>query len=81
MMRHWIVGLCLVAAAPLAGCSFNFEPPESTQRAIDNDISAAQNTGATTQQLGQASVVPDVIQPRSGSSIVPTVTIPITHEY
>ncbi|GEM_PF-3756936 len=79
-MRLGIAGLCFVAAAALAGCASLGEPPDSTARAIDSDIAAAHASGPTASQLGQASVVPDVIEPRSGS-VAPMITIPMNNAY
>ncbi|MGH7014237.1 MAG: hypothetical protein ACREEL_08810 [Stellaceae bacterium] len=79
-MRVLLVCLCLAAPAVLVACSSVGEPPPSTARAINSDISAARNSGPTAEQIGEASVVPDV----NGSidrSVVPTVTVPLNDAY
>ena len=79
-MRSLLVCLCLAASAVLAGCSA-FGPAEpSTPRAINSDISAARNAGPTAEQIGDASVVPDVTSPVD-RSVVPTVTVPLNNAY
>jgi hypothetical protein len=57
------VRLCQTAAvaALLVGCAHWPGPPSSTQHAIDEDIGAALNTGATTEQISEApTAVPNV---------------------
>ncbi len=79
-MRTLLVCLCLAVPAALAGCS-SFGPAEpSTPQAINSDISAARNSGPTAEQIGDASVVPNVTSPVD-RSVVPTVTVPLNNAY
>jgi len=79
-MRTLLVCLGLAASAALVGCSSVGEPPDSTPRAIQSDISAAQHTGPTAEQIGQVQPVPDVMTPHD-NTVVPTVTVPFNNAY
>jgi len=79
-MRTLLACLCLAASAALAGCSALGAPEPSTPRAIESDISAAHNTGPTAEQIGDASVVPDVIGTHD-NVVVPTVTLRMNNAY
>lgn len=79
-MRALLVCLSLAAAVALAGCD-SLDPAEpSTPRAIQSDISAAQHTGPTAEQIGQVQPVPDVMTPHD-NTVVPTVTMPLNNAY
>jgi hypothetical protein len=78
-MRRMIACLCLVAATALVGCSSVGDPPLSTARAIDSDISAAQNNGPTAEQIGQVPY-PDITSPHD-KSVIPDVVVPIGNMY
>ena len=78
-MRRVIACLCVLAGVALAGCTSVGEPPPSTARAIDSDISAARNNGPTAEQIGQVTY-PDVTSPRD-TSVVPSVEVPMNDLY
>lgn len=78
-MRLVIACLCLAVSTALAGCAWVGEPPASTARAVDSDISAARNTGPTPEQIGQVTF-PDVTSSRN-MSVVPTLQVPINDMY
>lgn len=78
-MRRVIAYLCLAAAVALAGCTSTGAPPPSTARAIDSDISAAQNNGPTAEQIGQVPY-PTVTSPRN-TSVIPNVEVPTSNLY
>lgn len=79
-MRTLLVCLSLAASAVLVGCTAAAPADPSTPRAIQSDISAAQHTGPTAEQVGQAQPVPDVIAPHD-NTVVPTVTVPLNNAY
>jgi len=79
-MRTLLACLCLAASAALAGCSSFGAPEPSTPRAIESDISAAQHTGPTAEQVGQAQMLPDVLTPHD-NAVVPTVTLQFNNAY
>ena len=79
-MRTLLVCLCFAASAALVGCTSAAPSETSTPRAIESDISAAHNNGPTAEQVGQASLSPDVNGPVD-RSVVPTVTVPLNNAY
>jgi len=79
-MRTLLVCLGLAASAALVGCTAAAPADPSTPRAIQSDISAAQHTGPTAEQVGQAQPVPDVMTPHD-NTVVPTVTMPFNNAY
>ena len=79
-MRALLVCLGLAASAALVGCTNAAPADPSTPRAIESDISAAQHSGPTAEQVGQAQPVPDVIAPHD-NAVVPTVTVPLNNAY
>jgi len=79
-MRTLLVFLSLVAEAALVGCTAAAPVDPSTPRAIQSDISAAQHTGPTAEQVGQIQMTPDVMAPHD-NTVVPTVTVPFNNAY
>lgn len=79
-MRTLLVCLSLAASAALVGCSSLGPAEPSTPRAIQSDISAAQHTGPTAEQIGQVQPVPDVMTPHD-NTVVPTVTLQLNNAY
>ncbi|MGH6974867.1 MAG: hypothetical protein ACRED6_09580 [Stellaceae bacterium] len=79
-MRILLVCLSFAASAALVGCTAAAPADPSTPRAIQSDISAAQHTGPTAEQVGQARPVPDVMAPHD-NAVVPTVTVPFNNAY
>jgi len=79
-MRALLVCLGLAASAALVGCTSAAPSDPSTPRAIESDISAAQHTGPTAEQVGQVQMVPDVMAPHN-NTVVPTVTVPLNNAY
>jgi len=79
-MRTLLVCLCLAVPAALAGCTAAAPSDPSTPRAIESDISAAQHTGPTAEQVGQMQMVPDVMAPHD-NTVVPTVTLQLNNAY
>ena len=79
-MRTLLACFCLAASAALVGCTSAAPSETSTPRAIESDISAAHDTGPTAEQIGDASVVPDVIG-QHDNDVVPTVTVPLNDAY
>ncbi|HYL32192.1 MAG TPA: hypothetical protein VEU53_03465 [Stellaceae bacterium] len=79
-MRTLLACLCLATSAALVGCGALGAPEPSTPRAIDSDISAAQHTGPTAEQVGQAQMLPDVLAPHD-NAVVPTVTLQLNNAY
>ena len=79
-MRVLLVCLCLAGPTALVGCISAAPSDPSTPRAIESDISAAQHTGPTAEQVGQAQMVPDVMAPHD-NAVVPTVTMQFNNAY
>lgn len=79
-MRTLLVCLGFAASAALVGCTDAAPTEPSTSRAIQSDISAAQHTGPTAEQVGQAQPVPDVMTPHD-NAVVPTVTLQLNNAY
>ncbi len=79
-MRTLLVCLSLAASGALVGCTSAAPSDPSTPRAIESDISAAQHTGPTAEQIGQAQMLPDVMAPHD-NTVVPTVTLQLNNAY
>lgn len=79
-MRALLLCLSLAASAALVGCTDAAPTDPSTSRAIQSDISAAQHSGPTAEQVGLAQPVPDVMTPHD-NTVVPTVTMPFNNAY
>ena len=79
-MRALLACLCVGVPAVLAGCTSAAPSDPSTPRAIESDISAAQHSGPTAEQIGQAQMMPDVLAPHD-NTVVPTVTLQLNNAY